>query len=92
MPAYPWLFDNNIDTASTPAKINAMRTIGVPYEKGYEHIANGDLMAQAEGIRDGLAKEKIKTAANKEIIAIIAYLQRLGKDIKTVNKPATASN
>lgn len=92
MPAYPWLFDNDIDTASTPAKINAMRTIGVPYEKGYERIANSDLMAQAEGIRDGLAKEKLKTAANKEIIAIIAYLQRLGKDIKTVNKPATASN
>jgi cytochrome c oxidase cbb3-type subunit I/II len=88
MPGYPWLYDNDIDTASTAAKIRAMRTIGVPYEKGYDAMANADLTAQAETIRDGLAKEKIKTPAHKEIVALIAYMQRLGKDIKTT----TASN
>ncbi|MEP7317986.1 MAG: cytochrome-c oxidase, cbb3-type subunit I, partial [Panacibacter sp.] len=30
MPAYPWLMDNKLDTSSTPAKIRAMQTLGVP--------------------------------------------------------------
>ena len=83
MPAYPWLLDNDLDTASTPAKIRAMRTLGVPYEEGYDQVANQDLMAQANEIKQSLEKDKVKSAANKEIIAMIAYLQRLGRDIET---------
>ena len=81
MPSYSFLIDNNLDTASTPLKINAMRTLGVPYEAGYAIKANADLMAQAKLISDDLQKEGIKVAPNKEIIALIAYLQRLGTDI-----------
>jgi cytochrome c oxidase cbb3-type subunit I/II len=88
MPRYSWLLDNDLDTASTPAKIRAMQTLGVPYEKGYDKIANADLMIQANAIRINLKISKINTAANKEIIAMIAYLQRLGKDIKGDQKPA----
>jgi cytochrome c oxidase cbb3-type subunit I/II len=59
-----------------------MRTLGVPYQKGYEKIANDDLTAQAKQIADELnAEEDINTSADKEIIALIAYLQRLGTDI-----------
>lgn len=47
MPAYPHLLENELDTASTPAKIDAMITLGVPYPKGYAAEANSDLMAQA---------------------------------------------
>lgn len=83
MPAYPWLLDNDLDTASTPAKIRAMRTLGVPYEEGYDQVANKDLMAQANEIKQSLEKDKVKSAANKEIIAMIAYLQRLGRDIES---------
>lgn len=83
MPAYPWLLENDLDTASTPAKIRAMRTLGVPYEEGYDQVANQDLMAQANEIKQSLEKDKVKSAANKEIIAMIAYLQRLGRDIET---------
>ena len=68
--------------SNTEAKINAMRTLGVPYQVGYEQIANDDLMAQANQIADALnAEEDINTSAEKEIIALIAYLQRLGTDI-----------
>ncbi len=81
MPSYSFLIDDNLDTASTPLKINAMRTLGVPYEAGYATKANADLMAQAKLISDDLQKEGIKVAPNKEIIALIAYLQRLGTDI-----------
>lgn len=93
MPNYAWLLDDPIDTASTPAKIRAMQTLGVPYPAGYDRKANSDLMQQAAKIQASLAADKIKTPADKEIIALIAYLQRMGTDIKAMPKePATAMN
>jgi len=86
MPAYPWLISKTLDTASTPAKIKALRSIGVPYEKNYENFANEDLMRQAKEIADDLINNGIPAEADKEIIALIAYLQRLGTDIKTDKK------
>ncbi len=86
MPTYPWLLDDNLDTASTAAKIRAMQTVGVPYPQGYDLIANNDLMHQADSIKNTLAESGIKTASDKEIVALIAYLQRLGKDIKLTTK------
>jgi cytochrome c oxidase cbb3-type subunit I/II len=86
MPNYPWLLENDLDIASTPSKIKAMITLGVPYPKGYENKATDDLMKQANQIAEGLANEKIKTPATKEIVALIAYLQRLGKDISVEEK------
>ncbi|MFN7539372.1 MAG: cytochrome-c oxidase, cbb3-type subunit I [Bacteroidota bacterium] len=89
MPAYPWMLDEPIDTASTPAKIRAMQKLGVPYPEGYDQVANADLMKQAEQVKERLAADKIKTPANREIIAMIAYLQRMGTDIKAT--PSTAA-
>lgn len=83
MPSYPSLYENEIDINSTKSKIHAMRKIGVPYENNYEAIANEDLKAQAEKITANLEKDKIKISSNKEIIALIAYLQRMGTDIKS---------
>ena len=81
MPSYSFLIDDNLDTASTPLKINAMRTLGVPYAADYATKANQDLMIQAKAIADDLQKDGIKVAPTKEIIALIAYMQRLGTDI-----------
>jgi len=89
MPSYPWLFDNDIDTAITGAKIRAMQTLGVPYPEGFDKVANADLMAQANRIRISLKIDKAETKSNKEIVALIAYLQRIGTDIKA-NTAATA--
>ena len=86
MPPYPSLYEKEIDMASTNSKIHAMRMIGVPYPKGYEAIANADLEKQAKSITDDLKKNDIEIVSNKEIIAIIAYLQRLGTDIKLEGK------
>jgi cytochrome c oxidase cbb3-type subunit I/II len=85
MPNYPWLFDNDLDISSTPGKIEAMQTLGVPYPANYSKIANTELKKQAENIASDLEKDKIKIKSNKEIIALIAYLQRLGTDIKLNN-------
>jgi cytochrome c oxidase cbb3-type subunit I/II len=82
MPPYPWLIDQTLDISTTEAKINAMRTLGVPYAEGYELKANADLKIQADAIVANLATDNIKVESDKEIIALIAYLQRLGTDIK----------
>jgi cytochrome c oxidase cbb3-type subunit I/II len=91
MPSYPWLLDDAIDTAITPAKIRAMQTLGVPYPNGYDQIANKDLMQQAAKIAKSLQVEKIETDSDKEIIALIAYLQRVGTDIKMIPQTGAAN-
>lgn len=82
MPPYEWLISQTLDTTTTASKINAMRNLGVPYEAGYEKQANADLQKQARAIAADLEANRVKVKSDKEIIAIIAYLQRLGTDIK----------
>lgn len=91
MPAYPWLADDQLDLSLLEGKINAMRVLGVPYEEGFEKEAEAHLREQALGIAqrilDGLSAEgsvvSAEEVANTEIVALIAYLQRLGTDIKS---------
>jgi cytochrome c oxidase cbb3-type subunit I/II len=82
MPAYGWLLTQKLETNSLPARISALRKVGVPYPSGYEQIALGDMQKQADGVVANLATSSIKADREKEIIALIAYLQRLGTDIK----------
>jgi cytochrome c oxidase cbb3-type subunit I/II len=89
MPAYTWMYTNDLDVSQTAAKIKALRTIGVPYPEGFENQAVDNLKAQAEQIAAKLRADGFADARSEsEIIAIIAYLQRLGTDIKG---PKTAS-
>jgi cytochrome c oxidase cbb3-type subunit I/II len=87
MPAYTWLYDARLDVSHTEGKIITLRRLGVPYPDGYENDAGADLQAQAQRIADGLKGSGIDTPADREIIALIAYLQRLGTDART--KPTT---
>jgi cytochrome c oxidase cbb3-type subunit I/II len=82
MPSYESMTEKALDISSTPAKIRAMQSFGVPYADGYDKIANEDLMKQAIEIAADIEKSGIEVAPNKEVVAIIAYLQRLGTDIK----------
>jgi cytochrome c oxidase cbb3-type subunit I/II len=82
MPSYGWLYEQDIDYGSTEAKISGMRTLGVPYPEGYETVANEELQKQADKITAELKKNGLSADSRKEIIALIAYLQRLGTDIK----------
>ena len=72
-----------------------MQTLGVPYEEGYDKKAKADAEAQAleiakdivnnmpAAVKKGINVEaKINELKKKEIVALIAYLQRLGTDIK----------
>jgi cytochrome c oxidase cbb3-type subunit I/II len=83
MPRYSWLLTQKIDTNAMPPRIAALRKVGVPYPAGYENgDAQKDLQTQANAIVLGLKIGSVESQPDREIIALIAYLQRLGKDIK----------
>ena len=81
MPPYGALYEQSLNTSQTQDKLNAMKKLGVPYTDAQIQHAVVDLNKQAKEIQARLAGEKIKVGADKEIIALIAYLQRLGTDI-----------
>jgi cytochrome c oxidase cbb3-type subunit I/II len=82
MPAYTWLIEEDGDYSKIADKITVMRKLGVPYEQGYEKMAKSDLDEQAQQIATYLLEAKgIKVSREKEIIAVIAYLHKLGRDI-----------
>ncbi len=87
MPPYPWLFENDIDYSTTAKKISVLRGLGTPYPDGYEAQAVADARRQAAGIVAELRKEDIEVKSDREIVALIAYLQRLGIDIKAQPMP-----
>jgi cytochrome c oxidase cbb3-type subunit I/II len=89
MPAYTWLYDARLDVSHTEGKIITLRRLGVPYPDGYEKEAGADLRSQADRIAAGLKGSGIDTPPDREIIALIAYLQRLGTDART--KPAVVA-
>jgi len=95
MPRYPWLLTQKMDTESLAARIKALRKVGVPYPAGYENgQAENDLQTQASKVVENLKLGMINTQTNREVLALIAYLQRLGTDIKVAPSPtipATAS-
>ena len=91
MPPYPWILEDSYDKTGIPAKIDAMRTLGVPYGEDYtaEKIY-ADIDKQADKIVQNLKDNDIETSKDKEIIALIAYLQRLGTDIEVNTSEAAA--
>ncbi len=81
MPNYPWLYKYETDLTTLPSKINALRTLGTPYP----HLSLQDIrdlaLIQAKKIATELKEGGVHVAPQKEIIALIAYLQALGKSI-----------
>lgn len=94
MPPYAWLLKNELDLSSLSRKLSGLRTLGLPYSD--EEIANAESLAreQASTLAAGIVTQGGPDAlADKEIIAIVAYLQRLGMDMKaaTANQEAATS-
>jgi cytochrome c oxidase cbb3-type subunit I/II len=92
MPAYAWLYDSKLDTTHTEGKIITLRKLGVPYKEGFERIAVSDLKSQAQKITENLKATGVSNVKpDMEIVAMIAYLQRLGTDVKKAPQEATPS-
>ncbi|MDQ8193492.1 cytochrome-c oxidase, cbb3-type subunit I [Coraliomargarita sp. SDUM461004] len=84
MPNYPWLFEKPIKVSQLPNKIHAMRMLGVPYPIDLsEEEIQAQVDEQAAGIVERLAEKGAFTEPDREIVALIAYLQKLGTYTET---------
>ncbi len=81
MPGYPWLEKKTINLDKLPGKIRAMQTLGVPYSEGYADQAVEDYLNEAQAIVSELAASGVEVKPESEIVAMIAYLHKLGRDI-----------
>lgn len=89
MPRYSWLIKNDMNASNLESKMKALATLGVPYTDEEIAGAKQTLLTQAKEVENNLRQdpEYVKNYGssniqNKEIVALIAYLQRLGTDIK----------
>jgi len=80
MPTYSFLTDDKINLEHTALKLSAMKTLGVPYTSQDVSEGNEILERQARAISDDLRNEGEDVAWDSEMVALIAYLQRLGKN------------
>ncbi len=80
MPAYPWLITSKIDFTSLKKKISLFKKLGVPYSEHEQFDADKLAKKQAKEIAKVLKEQGVKgDVSDKEIIALIAYLQALGQ-------------
>src|SRR5690606_25771698 len=80
MPPYTWLHRQTVDPLDIQASMRALQKVGVPYTDAQVEAAPAEMQAQAAGIVDRLKGAGIDAQPDREIIAMIAYLQRLGRD------------
>jgi len=90
MPQYTHLFKDEIDYGVIQRRVDAMAMLGVPYNKAAIDDAPGLARAQAAAIAGDLAATGGPSGTRDlEVIALIAYMQRLGVDILPANaRPA----
>jgi cytochrome c oxidase cbb3-type subunit I/II len=79
MPPYAFLADKTVNFGRTSAKVEAMQKLGVPYTDEEVDSAETDAEKQAGLITADLKAAGVEVAANSELVAVVAYLQSLGK-------------
>jgi cytochrome c oxidase cbb3-type subunit I/II len=90
MPSYAFLLERDLDFSSIPVRLRAMQALGVPYSDEQVATSVDDAHAQAQRLAalyeqqaggpylvDGVPVDLSK----KRVMALIAYLERLGKDL-----------
>ncbi len=87
MPDYTWLKDQPTDYASLTAKIRVQRLLGVPFPNWAPAEIDRLAKEQAKEISKELRAEGRYVDPDREMVALIAYLQSLGKKWE----PTTAS-
>jgi len=78
MPPYPWLLEKKVDFSRIPGKIRAMRTLGVPYPEMSDEEILAQVQEQAQSIVTDLESNFRAAQPDARIVALIAYLQKLG--------------
>jgi cytochrome c oxidase cbb3-type subunit I/II len=83
MPPYPWLLREPLDWASVRAGVKAQVALGVPYAPADVASAEDLARAQAGSIAAEVAAQGGPAGLeDKQITALVAYLQRLGTDLR----------
>lgn len=83
MPPYPWLYRDKTEFSVIQKKLKVMKSLGVPYLDSDIQYAEANARGEANAIASGLIKQGAPAQIeDKEIIALVAYLQRLGQDLK----------
>ncbi|MBT8037029.1 MAG: cytochrome-c oxidase, cbb3-type subunit I [Verrucomicrobiae bacterium] len=106
MPSYHWMIDKKTDIKALPGKIAVLSKLGVPYEAMTEDVIEDNAKLQALGIARGLVANEVvlpkdledmddeaaiaSALAERQIVALIAYLQKLGAYENVENKDVTA--
>ncbi|MFO0547756.1 MAG: cytochrome-c oxidase, cbb3-type subunit I [Polyangiaceae bacterium] len=90
MPSYAHFLTNKVNFGGTSAKLSALSKVGVPFTDLQIQNAAKDAEAQAKLVAAELAGQGIKVEPDTEIVAIIAYIQSLGKPPSATTKEAPA--
>jgi len=88
MPSYGWLVDGRLDEKLAGKRLAVMQKLGVPYSNVEIDGAARAQREQAATIVADLAASGVEVAADSEMVAMIAYLQRLGRDHGVAPTPA----
>ena len=91
MPNYPWLFVDPTDVAALPTKLAVQRRLGVPYPELSAAQIQENVQAQAQTFAEELKNAGAEVPPDREIVALIAYLQKLGKS-ETIPATKTAQH
>ena len=91
MPAYPWLYDDKVEVGVVADKMRVLKKLGTPYTDEQLQNATGDYQKQAAVTVGNLATQKVTGAdPESEIVALIAYLMRLGKNLEPADHQPAA--
>lgn len=79
MPRYSWLQHKKVDYYGLRKKLSVLKMLGVPYTDRQVSEADRWAEAQAETIVENLKQEGVEIKKDRQIVALIAYLQALGQ-------------
>lgn len=83
MPPYPWMLEAPLDLSNSSDKLRLMTKLNVPYSASQVFHAEKAAREQAEQIAKEIEEQRGPAGlSDKQIVALIAYLQRLGTDIE----------
>jgi len=95
MPPFAFLTSSELDTSLTQRKLEVLRSLGTPYSDDEIQNAVASLRRQSDEVAAALRKDGVQlseTGAHSEAIALIAYLQHLGRDIGWREKPVSTAS
>lgn len=95
MPPYPWLLKDKLDMSDMKARLKVMKKLGVPYTSSDIENYKEAMDTQQTEIANRLHSDgniSVDEVKDKEIVALIAYLQRLGRDAPPEEKEMLGLN